>query len=75
MTSRSAILAPGGNNSVDVPVLMFARLAIQRRGGHAHPIMWGFAEGRDIASPRQRVMRSDVTFIRLLCLRIRDGHG
>ena len=56
MTSRSAILAPGGNNSVDVPVLMFARLAVQRRGGHAHPMMWEFAEGRDIASQRQRVV-------------------
>jgi hypothetical protein len=56
VTSRSAILAPGGNNSVDVPVLMFARLAVQRRGGHAHPIMWEFAEGRDIASHRQRVV-------------------
>jgi hypothetical protein len=56
MTGRSAILAPGGSNSVDVPVLMFARLAIQRRGGHAHPIMWDFAEGRDIASQRQRVV-------------------
>jgi hypothetical protein len=30
MTGRSAILAPGGNSSVDVPVLMFARLAVQR---------------------------------------------
>jgi hypothetical protein len=35
---------------------MFARLAVQRRGGHAHPIMWEFAEGRDIASQRQRVV-------------------
>jgi predicted alpha/beta-hydrolase family hydrolase len=56
MTSRSAILAPGGNNSVDVPVLMFARLAVQRRGAHTHPIMWEFAEGRDIANQRQRVV-------------------
>jgi len=55
VTSRSAILAPGGNNSVEVPVLMFARLAVQRRGGHAHPITWEFAEGRDVASQRQRV--------------------
>jgi len=39
-----------------VPVLMFARLAVQRRGGRAHPIMWEFAEGRDIASQRQRVV-------------------
>jgi pimeloyl-ACP methyl ester carboxylesterase len=56
MPGRSAILAPGGNNSVDVPVLMFARLAVQRRGGHVLPITWEFAEGRDFASQRQRVV-------------------
>jgi hypothetical protein len=55
MHGRSAILAPGGNNSVDVPVLMFARLAVQRRGGHVRPITWELAEGRDFASQRQRV--------------------
>ena len=56
MTGRSAILAPGGNNSVDVPVLMFTRLAVQRRGGSTHPLVWEFAEGRDFASQRPRVM-------------------
>jgi hypothetical protein len=56
MTGRSAILAPGGSNSVDVPVLMFARLAVQRRGGRTHPVIWEFAEGRDFASHRQRVV-------------------
>ena len=54
MASRSAILAPGGNNSVDVPVLMFTRLAVQRRGGSTHPLVWEFAEGRDFASQRPR---------------------
>jgi hypothetical protein len=56
MRGRSAILAPGGNNSVDVPVLMFARLAVQRRGGLTRPLRWEFAEGRDLASHRQRVV-------------------
>ena len=56
MTSRSAILAPGGNNSVDVPVLMFARLAVQRRGGLTRLLRWDFAEGRDFASQRQQVI-------------------
>jgi pimeloyl-ACP methyl ester carboxylesterase len=56
MTDRPAILAPGGNNSVDVPVLMFARLAVQRRGGHTHPIRWEFAEGRDFSAQRQQVI-------------------
>ena len=56
MTSRSAILAPGGNSSVDVPVLMFARLAVQRRGGRAHQIVWDLAPGRDFTAQRQRVV-------------------
>ena len=56
MTSRSAILAPGGNSSVDVPVLMFARLAVQRRGGRAHPIVWDLAASRDFTARRQRVV-------------------
>jgi predicted alpha/beta-hydrolase family hydrolase len=56
MTDRPAILAPGGNNSVDVPLLMFARLAVQRRGGQTHPIRWKFAEGRDFTAQRQQVI-------------------
>jgi hypothetical protein len=56
MTSRSAILAPGGNSSVDVPVLMFTRLAVQRRGGRVHPIVWDLAESRDFTPQRQRVV-------------------
>jgi hypothetical protein len=56
MTGRSAVLAPGGNGSVDVPVLMFARLAVQRRGGHAHPIAWDLAPSRDFTAQRQRVV-------------------
>jgi hypothetical protein len=56
MKGRSAILAPGGNSSVDVPVLMFARLAVQRRGGRAHPIVWHLAASRDFTAQRQRVL-------------------
>jgi hypothetical protein len=56
MTGRSAILAPGGNNSVDVPVLMFARLAVLRRGGRTHPITWELAASRNFAAQRQRVL-------------------
>jgi pimeloyl-ACP methyl ester carboxylesterase len=56
MTSRSAILAPGGRSSVDVPVLMFAGLAVQRRGGRAHPIVWDLAASRDFTAQRQRVV-------------------
>ena len=52
---RSAILAPGGNYGADGPLLMYARLAVQRRGGHAHPIAWEFSEGRDFRQQRRRV--------------------
>jgi pimeloyl-ACP methyl ester carboxylesterase len=52
---RSAILAPGGSNNADVPLLMYARLAVQRRGGFARPITWEFAQGRDFRQQRQRV--------------------
>jgi predicted alpha/beta-hydrolase family hydrolase len=55
-TARSAILAPGGSNNADVPLLMYARLAVQRRGGNAHPLRWEFAEGRDFRRQRQRVI-------------------
>jgi hypothetical protein len=56
MTGRSAVLAPGGSSSVDVPVLMFARLAVQRRDGHVHPIVWELAPSRDFTAQRQRVV-------------------
>jgi hypothetical protein len=35
---------------------MFARLAVQLRGGLTRPLRWEFAEGRDFASQRQRVV-------------------
>ena len=52
---RSAILAPGGNYSADGPLLMYARLAVQRRGGDTHPITWEFAEGTDVRQQRRQV--------------------
>jgi hypothetical protein len=54
-TGRSAILAPGGNYGADGPLLMYARLAVHRRGGHTHPITWEFAEGPDFRQQRGRV--------------------
>ncbi len=47
LAGRSAILAPGGNYGADGPLLRYARLAVQRRGGNVHPIAWEFSEGRD----------------------------
>jgi pimeloyl-ACP methyl ester carboxylesterase len=55
MTDRSAILAPGGSNSVDVPALVFAKLAVQRRGGRTHPVTWELAASRDFTAQRERV--------------------
>lgn len=45
-TSRAAVLAPGGGYSTDGPLLMYAGLAVKRRGGEVHRIAWppGFAE-------------------------------
>jgi hypothetical protein len=39
-TGRAAVLAPGQRYSTDGPLLMYAGLAVQRRGGHAHRIAW-----------------------------------
>ena len=35
---------------------MYARLAVQRRGGHVHPIAWEFPEGSDFSEQRRRVV-------------------
>ena len=42
---RSAVLAPGGTNSPDIPLLMYAGLAVKRRGALARPVRWDLAEG------------------------------
>jgi hypothetical protein len=52
---RSAVLAPGGGYSADGPLLMYARLAVQRRGGHVHPIVWELSGGSDFSQQRGRV--------------------
>ena len=52
---RSAILAPGGNYGADGPLLMYARLAVQRRGGHAHPVVWELSGASDFSQQRGRV--------------------
>lgn len=38
-TGRAAVLAPGGGGN-DYPLLMYAGLAVRRRGGHVHRIVW-----------------------------------
>ena len=39
-TERAAVLAPGGGYSTDGPLLMYAGLAVERRGGYVHRIAW-----------------------------------
>jgi hypothetical protein len=51
---RSAIVAPGGGYSADAPLLMYARLAVQRRGGQAHPLVWKLSGGSDFSQQRRR---------------------
>jgi hypothetical protein len=52
---RSAIVAPGGGYGPDGPLLMYARLAVERRGGHARPIVWELSRGSDFSQQRLRV--------------------
>jgi hypothetical protein len=54
-TGRSAILAPGGNYGVDGPLLMYARLAVHRRGGRTRPIMWELSGNPGLSQQRARV--------------------
>ena len=54
-TGRPAILAPGGNYGPDGPLLMYARLAVDRRGGRTRPIVWQLSEGWDLGQHRGQV--------------------
>ena len=53
---RSAILAPGANYSADGPLLMYAGLAVRRRGGRAHPVVWDLPRTSDVSQLRSRVV-------------------
>src|SRR6516225_607579 len=55
-TGRSAILAPGANYGADGPLLMYAGLAVQRRGGRTHPIAWELSGASDFSALRGRVV-------------------
>jgi len=52
---RSAILAPGGNYGADGPLLMYARLAVHRRGGRTRPIAWELSGNPDLSQQRRRI--------------------
>jgi hypothetical protein len=53
---RSAIVAPGGNYGADGPLLMYAGLAVQRRGGRTRPVVWELSEGSGLSQQRARVV-------------------
>ena len=52
---RSAVLAPGGNYGADGPLLMYARLAVERRGGQARALIWQLSGDRGLGQQRERV--------------------
>jgi pimeloyl-ACP methyl ester carboxylesterase len=54
-TGRSAIVAPGGGYGADGPLLMYARLAVQSRGGHVQPIAWKLSRDPDVGQQRRQV--------------------
>jgi hypothetical protein len=53
---RSAILAPGANYGADGPLLMYAGLAIRRRGGRTRPVVWDLPRTTDLSQLRGRVV-------------------
>jgi hypothetical protein len=48
-------LAPGGNYGADGPLLMYARLAVERRGGRTVPIVWELSKGSSVSQQREQV--------------------
>jgi hypothetical protein len=52
---RSAVVAPGGNDSADGPLLLYAQIAVQRRGGTAHRVAWELPGDLDFTQLRERV--------------------
>jgi hypothetical protein len=53
--ARCAVLAPGGNNIAQIPLLMYARLAAERRGAAIRVVTWEFGESRGINDQRAMV--------------------
>jgi hypothetical protein len=62
-SGRSAILAPGGNYGADGPLLMYARLAVQRRGGRTRPIVWELSGGPGFSQQREQVASQVISAI------------
>lgn len=54
-SGRPVVLAPGANNSAEIPLLMFSRLAVERRGASVRVISWDYGAGRSISHQRGMV--------------------
>jgi hypothetical protein len=55
LEGRSAIVAPGGGYGADGSLLMYARLAVEVRGGNVRPIVWELPRDSDFSRQRLRV--------------------
>jgi hypothetical protein len=49
------VLAPGGNYGADGPLLMYAKLAVERRGGQVRAVAWQLSGGHGISQQREQV--------------------
>jgi hypothetical protein len=56
LAGRPAVLAPGGGYGTDGPLLMFASVAVRRRGGLTHPVQWDLPADADSGQLRQMVL-------------------
>ena len=57
---RIAVLAPGANYPVECPLLFYARLAVERRGGEVRPIAWRLPPRSDGDGKRIEAVRAQV---------------
>jgi hypothetical protein len=49
-------VAPGGNDSADVPLLLYAVFAVRRRGGNTRQVAWELPGDLDFGQVRERVV-------------------
>ncbi len=55
-TRRVAVVAPGGGYGPDGPLLMYAALAVRRRGGTTRPVKWQISGGMSDQELRSMVV-------------------
>lgn len=64
-SSRAAVLLPGGNSAVDVPVLMYGSFAVRRRHGYVHKVTWSWppAEPGAARKPQDELFRQSSVWV------------